>query len=84
MRSLIISHCILYNALASARHIIITGINSKELAVGILALFRFIHFLLLSVCCCYCYFKVISLPECYPFMGIPRNEMISWLPIKNK
>ena len=39
-----------------------TKINSKELATGILALFDFIHFLLLSFCCSYyyCSFKVID------------------------
>ena len=63
-----------------------TKINSKELAIGILALSDFIHFLLLSFCCsyCYCSFKVISLSKYYPLMRIPRNEMLEWLLSKNK
>jgi len=63
-----------------------TKINSKELATGILALFDFIHFLLLSFCCSYyyCSFKVIFLSKHYPLMRIPRNEMLEWLLSKNK
>ena len=63
-----------------------TKINSKELAIGILALFDFIYFLLLSFCCsyCYCSFKVISVSKHYPLMRIPRNKMLERLLSKKK